>query len=192
MRYPCLLFDVGETLVSGGTGVDWITGDNALVNRNRPIPASFGRAPIELFDVQAVGSSIATTVSGGDLLHGDEGADRIFGQGNGAQPATQTDPGDGRNNDFVGSTSGTADFDRRAADPAGVDEDAAAWLGDIILGGVGDDEGPGPGERPRAVDDGVLEGRHRQPADDRAVVLGEPGPVPAQAGVSGLRGLRRA
>lgn len=134
------LLDVGESLVSGGSGIDWITGDNALVNRNRPVPASFGRAPIELFDVQVVGSSIATSVSGGDLLHGDDDDDRIFGQGNGAQPATQTDPADGRNNDYVGSAEGTADFDRRTADPTGVDEDAAGWLGDVILGGVGDDE----------------------------------------------------
>ena len=57
-----------------------------------PGAASFGRAPIELFDVQTVGPRSPTTVSGGDLLHGDAGEDRIFGQGNGAQPAHRPTP----------------------------------------------------------------------------------------------------
>ncbi len=60
------------------------------------------------------GPAIATSVSGGDLLQGNDGNDRIFGQGNGAQPATQTDPADGRNNDFVGTAPASADFDRLA------------------------------------------------------------------------------
>ena len=48
------LRDVGETVVTGGPGLDWITGDNGLVNRNVLI-AHVGRAPIELFDVQTAG-----------------------------------------------------------------------------------------------------------------------------------------
>ena len=128
------LLDVGETLISGGPDQDWITGDNSLVNRNRP---AAGRAPIELFDVQTVGTPIATTVSGGDVLSGDEDEDRIFGQGNGAQPATQTDPDDERNNDFVGTLPASADFDRLAGT---ADENAGTWSGDIIRGGLGDDE----------------------------------------------------
>jgi Ca2+-binding RTX toxin-like protein len=132
------LIDGGETLISGGAGVDWITGDNALVNRNRPVPPTFGRAPIELFDVQrAGGPAISPLVSGGDVLHGDEGDDRIFGQGNGVQPLSQTDPEDGRNNDFVGAPQGSPDFHRITGL---ADEDAATWLGDVILGGLGDDE----------------------------------------------------
>jgi Ca2+-binding RTX toxin-like protein len=130
------LLDDGEQIVTGGDGEDWITGDNALVNRNRP---AAGRAPIELFDVQITGGlSISPDVSGGDLLQGNAGDDRIFGQGNGHQPATQTDPTDGRNNDFIMAAPGSADFDRATGT---ADEDGgAAWLGDVILGGVGDDE----------------------------------------------------
>jgi Ca2+-binding RTX toxin-like protein len=137
------LLDVGETNVTGGSGVDWITGDNALVNRNVPVNASFNRAPIELFDVQKVGGQVITTsVSGGDVLQGNDGNDRVFGQGNGAQPATQTDPADGRNNDFIRFVNGqpdvgSADFDRSTGL---ADEDAAAWSGDTIYGGAGDDE----------------------------------------------------
>ncbi len=63
--------------------------------------------------------------------------DMIFGQGNGAQPATQTDPDDGRNNDFVGTAPASADFDSAVTGTA--DEDQAAWLGDSIYGGLGDD-----------------------------------------------------
>jgi Ca2+-binding RTX toxin-like protein len=132
------LLDVGETDVTGGPGADWIAGDNALVSRNVPLDPSLGRAPIELFDVQlAGGPAIATSTSGGDLLQGNDGTDRIFGQGNGEQPATQTDPDDGRNNDFVGKAPADSDFDRVAG---AADDDEAGWTGDVILGGLGDDE----------------------------------------------------
>ncbi len=115
-----------------------MTGDNSLVSRNVPVAAAFGRAPIELFDVQTAGGAVvATTVSGGDLLHGDDGNDRVFGQGNGTQPATQTDPADSRNNDYVGSAIRHPPTSSGATGQA--DEDAAGWLGDVILGGVGDD-----------------------------------------------------
>jgi Ca2+-binding RTX toxin-like protein len=134
------LLDAGETDVTGGPGVDWITGDNALVNRNIPVNASFGRAPIELFDFQTATTGASPLTSGGDVLQGNEGNDRIFGQGNGAQPATQTDPADGRNNDFVGTAQASPDF-VRATGTADEDDDAPnEWLGDVILGGVGDDE----------------------------------------------------
>ena len=128
------LLDQGETPIDGGAGDDWITGDNALVNRNRP---AAGRAPIELFDVQlAGGAAISPLTSGGDVLLGDTGTDMIFGQGNGAQPATQTDPDDARNNDFVGTAPASADFQRVTGT---ADEDQVAWLGDSIYGGLGDD-----------------------------------------------------
>ncbi len=45
--------DAGETLLSGGPGLDYIAGDNALISRTFPVP---GRAAIELFDVATVGS----------------------------------------------------------------------------------------------------------------------------------------
>jgi Ca2+-binding RTX toxin-like protein len=144
LRVGDTLLDVGETIVTGDAGLDWITGDNALVNRNVLMD---GRAPIELFDVQSAFDEapvIDPGTSGGDLLQGNGGNDRIFGQGNGAQPATQTDPADGRNNDFVAFDEfgdpdpDAADFDRSTGD---ADEDGdGVWLGDVILGGVGDDE----------------------------------------------------
>ena len=135
------LLDVGENVVTGDDGVDWITGDNALINRNRPTPPANGRAPIELFDVAtASGAAISPLTSGGDLLQGNADDDRIFGQGNGAQTDDEVDPVDGRNNDFVGTIAGNPEFDRVGGAP---DEDGAhnaGWLGDTVLGGDGDDE----------------------------------------------------
>lgn len=152
------LLDQGENIVTGGVGDDWITGDNALINRNLPAvngPNGSQRAPIELFDVQTItGSAIAGEVSGGDVLHGDEDDDRIFGQGNGFQDADQADPDDGLDNDFDGRESASSteydcadDFDNDgdgATDAAesgcsgAIDEDTA-WDGDIMFGGSGDD-----------------------------------------------------
>ncbi len=133
------LRDVGETVVSGGDGDDWITGDNSLVSRNVTTP---NRAPIELFDVQRVDlGAISPDTSGGDYLHGNDGTDRIFGQGNGAQSPTQTDPADGRNNDFIsGSLLDTTDFDRQSGTFDEDDDTAGEWLGDVIFGDDGDDE----------------------------------------------------
>lgn len=138
------LLDLGENVVIGGSGNDWIAGDNALLNRIVPAvngPSGTLRAPIELFDVQtSTGIVIAGDVSGGDLLQGNDGFDRIFGQGNGFQPADQTDPVDGRNNDYNGAAEADGDFDRLAGT---ADEDGAhqaGWLGDTILGGDDDDE----------------------------------------------------
>ena len=127
----------GRDTIDGQAGDDRITGDNAIIVGI--VPADPGRAPIELFDVQTSGGeAVSALTSGGDTLYGNVGQDRIFGGGNGAQPASQTDPDDDRNNDFVGSTAGTDDFDRYPV-AAGVDEDQAGWLGDTIVGGLGDD-----------------------------------------------------
>jgi Ca2+-binding RTX toxin-like protein len=135
------LLDLGETDVTGGPGIDWITGDNALVKRNVDVVNGPPRAPIELFDVQiAGGPAIDTGTSGGDLLQGNEANDRIFGQGNGVQPATQIDPDDDRNNDFVGTLQGSADFNRSTGTADEDDNPQVKWLGDVILGGIGDDE----------------------------------------------------
>jgi hypothetical protein len=110
------LHDEGETLMSGGLGVDWMAGDNAFMNR---VLFSDSVTPIDLFDVN---SADEATVSGGDTMQGDEGEDLMFGQGNGAQ-ADQSDPFDTVDNDGDGI----------------VDEDAAGWLGDTISGGPDDD-----------------------------------------------------
>ena len=110
------LLDNGELAVHGGLGQDWITGDNAIITRNVPSSAP---ADIVLFDVAtASGSAIDPGTSGGDLIFGDEDADRIFGQGNGSQPADQSDPLDNLDND---------------GDDI-VDEDGPGWLGDVIFG----------------------------------------------------------
>ncbi|HEU5083458.1 MAG TPA: calcium-binding protein [Acidimicrobiales bacterium] len=138
------LRDAGETLVSGGAGVDWIAGDNAIIVRNIAAPTrAADRVPIELFDVQLAGGPARSPLaSGGDFLRGDAGEDRIFGQGNGSQPATQLDPADGRNNDFMATGGDTTDPDfHRVTGTADEDGDAAGeWLGDVIWGGTGDDE----------------------------------------------------
>ena len=100
--------DVGETVVTGGPGLDWITGDNASRQPQRPDrpSRSVGRRSSCSTCRPLGGPAISTSTSGGDLLQGDAGNDRIFGQGNGAQPAAQTDPDDARNNDFVGTAAG--------------------------------------------------------------------------------------
>ena len=64
-----------------------------------------------------------TGVSGGDTIAGGEADDLIFGQGNGTQPSSQTDPLDGIDNDLDGV----------------VDDDAAGWLGDSLSGDNGSD-----------------------------------------------------
>ena len=90
------LLDQGELDMSGGSGVDWMAGDNAFMNR-----VLFGDAdtPIDLFDVNSADEAL---VSGGDTMHGDDGDDVMFGQGNGAQTA-QSDPPDGLDNDGDGA-----------------------------------------------------------------------------------------
>ena len=113
------LLDQGESDMSGGDGVDWMAGDNALMNR---VLFDDIVTPIDLFDVNSLDEA---QVSGGDTMQGDAGDDVIFGQGNGAQ-AGQSDPPDGLDNDGDGS----------------VDEDGA-WLGDTIHGGTGDDYAEG-------------------------------------------------
>jgi Ca2+-binding RTX toxin-like protein len=110
------LLDQGELNMSGGDGVDWMTGDNALMNR---VLFDDTDTPIDLFDVNSPDEAL---VSGGDTMFGDADDDVIFGQGNGAQ-GDQSDPPDGLDNDGDGA----------------IDEDGAPWLGDTISGGGGDD-----------------------------------------------------
>ena len=114
------LLDQGELIMTGGDGVDWMAGDNALMNR---VLFDDVVTPIDLFDVNSAHEAL---VSGGDTMQGDAGDDVIFGQGNGAQSG-QSDPPDGLDNDGDGA----------------VDEDAAPWLGDTISGGTGDDYAEG-------------------------------------------------
>ena len=73
------LHDEAELNMWGGAGVDWMAGDNALMNR---VLFDDTVTPIDLFDVN---SSDEPIVSGGDTIAGDDGDDVIFGQGNGSQ-----------------------------------------------------------------------------------------------------------
>ena len=113
------LLDQGEMIMAGGTGNDWMAGDNALMNR---VLFDDTVTPIDLFDVNSVNEA---AVSGGDIMGGGDGDDIIFGQGNGSQ-TNQSDPLDGLDNDGDGLT----------------DEDAV-WLGDTIHGDAGDDYAEG-------------------------------------------------
>ena len=113
------LHDEAELNMWGGDGVDWMAGDNALMNR---VLFDDTVTPIDLFDVNSTDEPI---VSGGDTINGDDGDDVIFGQGNGSQ-ADQSDPSDGLDNDGDGT----------------VDEDVP-WLGDTIRGGDDDDYAEG-------------------------------------------------
>jgi Ca2+-binding RTX toxin-like protein len=101
----------GRDTIHGDGHVDTIAGDNALLE---PI--------ITLFDV----NSSNTAVSSGDYLRGGLDDDVIFGQGNGTQPASQTDPLDVIDNDLDGTT----------------DEDQP-WLGDVVFGDDGADYAEG-------------------------------------------------
>ncbi len=130
------LEDKRDTITGNGAN-DWVAGDNAIIARNLLAPTrSATRLPIELFDVQLFGSNISPLTSGGDIIDGNDGSDRLFGQGNGDQNlVTQTDPGDGRNNNFVGSAAGP-NFDRNGLADESV---TGGWKGDVISGGLGDD-----------------------------------------------------
>jgi len=103
--------DDGRDTMYGGSSVDLMTGDNALIARN------FGTNPVEivLFDV----NSADTSASSGDYMAGGDANDLMFGQGNGTQPASQADPIDGIDNDLDGADDEIAD---------------QPWLGDVMFG----------------------------------------------------------
>ncbi|MEO8289743.1 MAG: CARDB domain-containing protein [Gaiellaceae bacterium] len=152
--------DVGDDLF-GDDAVDYIAGDNTRLDRggtNHWDPAAAARQ-VTLYDVQTVGGTvIPQNVSGPDYMEGNGANDVMFGQGNGSQPATSGDPADGFDNDRDARESAasdpsvagydcadTADNDldglADATDPqcvAATDEDAA-WDGDEMHGGNGDD-----------------------------------------------------
>jgi Ca2+-binding RTX toxin-like protein len=115
------LADTGETLLDGGAARDWMAGDNTRMDRVLGNGLDYPDAdvtPIKLFDVNSANAG----ASGGDNMTGGDGDDLMFGQGNGSQ-GNQSDPEDDADNDGDGA----------------VDEDAAAWLGDTMLGNAGDD-----------------------------------------------------
>jgi Ca2+-binding RTX toxin-like protein len=86
--------DSGELDMSGGPGHDWLAGDNAVISRvldshGAWVPDPNGgikRNRIWLQDVAVTGSNLATSVSGGDGMHGNGENDVMYGQGNGTTP----------------------------------------------------------------------------------------------------------
>ena len=148
------LFDARDT-VHGDGGADVGSGDNARIDAALSGPLWLTDAcAVILFDV----NSLNVALSGGDYVSGEDGDDVLFGQGNGAQSASQSDPLDGYDNDLDGRESAASteydcadgsdnDVDTLvdAADAqclAAIDEDQP-WDGDIILGGNGEDYGEG-------------------------------------------------
>ena len=77
--------DVGETLMHGGAGLDWMTGDNARLNRvlhgGSGGAAALIADPIQLFDLGTVDAAAAGGSFGGDTMHGGDQTDFMFGQG---------------------------------------------------------------------------------------------------------------
>jgi Ca2+-binding RTX toxin-like protein len=157
------LLDVGDTLygddndpATAGDDGDVIAGDNArIVKTTTPAglwvvegnTSDFVRS-VTLFDIQvAGGAAISPLTSGPDLVFGEGGRDHVFGQGNGAQPATAGDPDDDVDNDRDGRESASSTVydcadgrgnDNAAGCTAAIDEDNP-WNGDLLHGNDGDD-----------------------------------------------------
>jgi Ca2+-binding RTX toxin-like protein len=83
----------GAEDMSGEEGYDWMAGDNAVISRvldddGAWVPDPNGgikRHRIWLHDVATVGGPTRSpSVSGGDIMHGNEDNDVLYGQGNGA------------------------------------------------------------------------------------------------------------
>ncbi len=129
------LLDMGDELRGGDDG-DVMTGDNALITRSVDSDGLWLIDPntnepvrqVVLFDVEAAGgTTVDPLTSGSDLMFGDAGADKMFGQGNGlANAFIGADPLDGIDNDRNGRESGglTGEFD--CLD--GRDNDSDGWI----------------------------------------------------------------
>jgi Ca2+-binding RTX toxin-like protein len=158
------IWDGADTMY-GGPGGDVMAGDNAIIER----PLVDGLWQIEpntqdelrtitLLNVEVVGGPTADPLlSGSDTMYGNEGSDRMFGQGNDEVDSDGDglfgeDPPDGIDNDLDGRESedstqydcadgvdNDGDGFADAADPgcaASVDEDGG---GDLMYGNEGDD-----------------------------------------------------
>jgi len=164
--------DVGDE-IRGGSGVDWIAGDNARIDRNFDLGLT---ADLVLFDV----NSTDVSTSGGDRIHGDGEGDVIFGQGNGSQdPENEGDAPDGVDNDL------DAQIDEDGGEAVG------GFLGDIIWGGAGADyiEGNHGADliRGEADEDDLIGGGSSDSSGaDIGVVVGDGGVVDSSRNGSGL------
>ena len=123
--------DVGDE-IRGGSGNDTIAGDNALLENVFDLGSANS---VVLFDV----NSTDTSVSGGDYIFGEVGADTIFGQGNGAQDQEdESDAPDGFDNDLDGDVDEDGVLDPDPGGPLDPGE-PGSWLGDALFGGTGAD-----------------------------------------------------
>lgn len=158
------IWDGADTLYGGSEG-DVMAGDNAIIERPLAnglwqIEPNTGDAvrTITLLNVQVVGGPAADPLlSGSDTMYGNEGSDRMFGQGNDdvdddGDGLFNEDPADGSDNDLDGRESGAStqydcadgfdndgNGDVDTADPqcaAAIDEDGG---GDVMFGNQGDD-----------------------------------------------------
>jgi len=158
------IWDGADTMYGGSEG-DVMAGDNATIQR--PLAGGLWQIDpntldevrtITLLNVQVVGGPAADPLlNGSDVMYGNAGSDRMFGQGNhdsddDGDGLFNEDPADGIDNDMDGRESGDSiqydcadGFDNDgdgqvdADDPgcsARIDEDAG---GDVMRGNEGDD-----------------------------------------------------
>jgi Ca2+-binding RTX toxin-like protein len=138
--------DTGETILSGGAGLDVIIGDNGDIIRpggTDPILGGPARAVV-LFDRDRTGAALAS-VSGGDYVEGNGASDRIYGQGGddylkgndaddyveGNQGGDRLEGNDGED-DLIGGSSFLVSAG--VGDPDGSDQVAGGAGADVLLG----------------------------------------------------------
>jgi Ca2+-binding RTX toxin-like protein len=109
--------DAGETIMSGGAGIDYIAGDNAQITTNSP-------RNVVLLDLNSTNGDLA----GNDILNGDGAEDVMYGQG-------EHDTMDGgAADDYMEGNTGTDSMQGGAG-------------ADDMLGGSGHDNGEADGFR---------------------------------------------
>jgi len=155
------LRDVGEALVNGGPGHDFIAGDNARILRS---PARL----ITLFDVPFAGVAVSALTYGGDLLRGDEGDDRMYGEG-------------GEDSMFGG------DGDDYLEGNAHADQLYGEAGDDDLVGGSGQDNGGANGAI-RELRDVQDEGDYLYGGEQADVMLGDNGFVSRPGGFNAFNG----
>ena len=138
--------DTGETILSGGAGLDVLIGDNGNITRpggSDPILGGPARAVV-LFDRDRTGVALLA-VSGPDYVEGNEASDRIYGQGgddylkgNDADDFIEGNQGGDRiegnagEDDLIGGSSFTVS--PGTGDPDGGDQIAGGAGADVLLG----------------------------------------------------------
>ena len=138
--------DTGETILSGGAGLDVIIGDNGNIVRpggTDPILGGPARTVV-LFDRERTGMALAA-VSGGDYVEGNGASDRVYGQGGddylkgndaddfveGNQGGDRLEGNDGED-DLIGGSSFTVSVG--VGDPDAGDQIAGGAGADVLIG----------------------------------------------------------